>query len=164
MKYSQRLIEAIQFAESFALNSRLEFITPELLLVGICCRTKEFETLCDSYMVDYQKDLKEPIYATLTEHVPEDIEEYELQASIQLVEMITIAEDHAAKAGKKELDIPHVLHAMLQLKESQANYLLRSLFTNNVQSKIQGHLMRMIATTTTWIISLVRLINQNGQS
>ena len=75
MKYSQQLIEAIQFAESFALNSRLEFITPELLLVGICCRTKEFETLCDSYMVDYQKDLKEPIYATLTEHVPEDIEE-----------------------------------------------------------------------------------------
>lgn len=139
MKYSQRLIESIQFAESFALNSRLEFITPELLLVGICCRTKEFETLCDSYMVDYQKDLKEPIYATLTEHVPEDIEEYELQASIQLVEMITIAEDHAAKAGKKELDIPHVLHAMLQLKESQANYLLRSLFTDN-----EGELMRNI--------------------
>ena len=139
MKYSQRLIEAIQFAESFALNSRLEFITPELLLVGICCRTKEFETLCDSYMVDYQKDLKDPIYATLTEHVPEDIEEYELQASIQLVEMITIAEDHAAKAGKKELDIPHVLHAMLQLKESQANYLLRSLFTDN-----EGELMRNI--------------------
>lgn len=69
MENSKRLSEALHFAESFAVSSRVEFLTPELLLVGICCRNNEFMALCDIYHVDYQKDLKEPIYSSKTKAV-----------------------------------------------------------------------------------------------
>lgn len=132
MDNSKRLTEAIQFAESFAVSSRVEFLTPELLLVGICCRNNEFMALCESYHVDYQKNLKEPIYGDMQYNsVPEEVGEYEILPSVQYVQMMTIAENNAASAGKEEIDSTHVLHAMLQLEESQANYILRSQFTED---------------------------------
>lgn len=132
MENSKRLSEALHFAESFAVTSRVEFLTPELLLVGICCRNNEFMALCDSYHVDYQKDLKEPIYGDMQYNsVPEEVGEYEILPSMQYVQMMTIAESDAINAGKEEIDTTHVLHAMLQLDESQANYILRSQFTEN---------------------------------
>jgi ATP-dependent Clp protease ATP-binding subunit ClpA len=132
MDNSKRLTEALQFAESFAVSSRVEFLTPELLLVGICCRNNEFMALCESYPVDYQKNLKEPIYGDLHNNfVPDTVGEYEILPSVQYVQMMTIAENNAASAGKEEIDSTHVLHAMLQLEESQANYILRSQFTED---------------------------------
>lgn len=132
MDNSKRLTEAIQFAESFAVSSRVEFLTPEILLVGICCRNNEFMALCESYHVDYQKNLKEPIYGDLHNNfVPDTVGEYEILPSVQYVQMMTIAENNAASAGKEEIDSTHVLHAMLQLEESQANYILRSQFTED---------------------------------
>lgn len=132
MDNSKRLTEAIQFAESFAVSSRVEFLTPELLLVGICCRNNEFMALCESYHVDYQKNLKEPIYGDMHNNfVPDTVGEYEILPSVQYVQMMTIAENNAASAGKEEIDSTHVLHAMLQLEESQANYILRSQFTED---------------------------------
>lgn len=132
MDNSKRLTEALQFAESFAVSSRVEFLTPELLLVGICCRNNEFMALCESYYVDYQKNLKEPIYGDLHNNfVPDTVGEYEILPSVQYVQMMTIAENNAASAGKEEIDSTHVLHAMLQLEESQANYILRSQFTED---------------------------------
>lgn len=132
MENSKRLTEALQFAESFAVSSRVEFLTPELLLVGICCRNNEFMALCESYHVDYQKNLKEPIYGDLHNNfVPDTVGEYEILPSVQYVQMMTIAENNAKSAGKEEIDSTHVLHAMLQLEESQANYILRSQFTED---------------------------------
>ena len=132
MDNSKRLTEALQFAESFAVSSRVEFLTPELLLVGICCRNNEFMALCESYHVDYQKNLKELIYGDMQYNsVPEEVGEYEILPSVQYVQMMTIAENNAASAGKEEIDSTHVLHAMLQLEESQANYILRSQFTED---------------------------------
>lgn len=132
MDNSKRLTEALQFAESFAVSSRVEFLTPELLLVGICCRNNEFMALCESYHVDYQKNLKEPIYGDLHNNfVPDSVGEYEILPSVQYVQMMTIAENNAKNAGKEEIDSTHVLHAMLQLEESQANYILRSQFTED---------------------------------
>ena len=84
MDNSKRLTEALQFAESFAVSSRVEFLTPELLLVGICCRNNEFMALCESYHVDYQKNLKEPIYGDLHNNfVPDTVGEYEILPSVQ---------------------------------------------------------------------------------
>ncbi len=132
MENSKRLSEALHFAESFAVTSRVEFLTPELLLVGICCRNNEFMALCDSYHVDYQKELKEPIYGDMQYNsVPDEVGEYEILPSMQYVQMMTIAESNAVNAGKEEIDTTHVLHAMLQLEESLANYILRSQFTEN---------------------------------
>ena len=83
MDNSKRLTEALQFAESFAVSSRVEFLTPELLLVGICCRNNEFMALCESYHVDYQKNLKEPIYGDLHNNfVPDTVGEYEILPSV----------------------------------------------------------------------------------
>lgn len=138
MNNSKRLKDALHFAENFAISSRLEFITPELLLVGICCRTNEFVDLCESYHVDYQKDLKEPIYGEMIEHVPDDVAEYELLPSLQFIQMMTIAETYAQNADKEEVDVPHVLHAILQLQDSQANFLLRSKFTGDVTELLRS--------------------------
>lgn len=138
MNNSKRLKDALHFAENFAISSRLEFITPELLLVGICCRTNEFVDLCESYHVDYQKDLKEPIYGEMIEHVPDDVAEYELLPSVQFIQMMTIAETYAQNADKEEVDVPHVLHAILQLQDSQANFLLRSKFTGDVTELLRS--------------------------
>ncbi len=132
MENSKRLTEALQFAESFAVTSRAEFLTPELLLIGICCRNNEFVALCDSYHVDYQKQLKEPIYGDMHfNSVPDSVGEYEILPSVQFMQMMAIAEDAAVSAEKKEIDTTHVLHAMLQLDESQANYILRTQFTED---------------------------------
>ena len=90
MENSKRLSEALHFAESFAVTSRVEFLTPELLLVGICCRNNEFMALCDSYHVDYQKELKEPIYGDMQYNsVPDEVGEYEILPSMQYVQMMT---------------------------------------------------------------------------
>ena len=107
MENSKRLTEALQFAESFAVSSRVEFLTPELLLVGICCRNNEFMALCESYHVDYQKNLKEPIYGDMHNNfVPEEVGEYEILPSVQYVQMMTIAENNAKSAGTKKLVNP----------------------------------------------------------
>lgn len=141
MDNSKRLEEAFEFAISMATSSRLEFLTPELLLVGICCRTPEFIDLCDSYHVDFQKDIKEPIYGELYKgnEVPEDIEEYDIMFSYQLILLLGDAEEMATNAGRSEIDVPHILHAMLNLNDSQANYLLRHCFTED-----EGELLRSI--------------------
>lgn len=132
MNQSKRLTEALQFAESLAVSNRAEFLTPELLLIGICCRNKEFMALCQSYHVDYQKNLKEPIYGDMhSNYVPDSVGKYEILPSAQFAQMMVIAEGNAASAGKEEIDTTHVLHAMLQLEESQANYILRSQFTED---------------------------------
>ena len=111
MNYTKRLADAVQFAENFSVNMRFEFLMPEMLLVGIVCRNEEFMRLCDSYHVDYQKQIKEPIYGHHTEHVPEDIE-YILLPSAQYIQMLNIAEENARNAGKEELDVQHGVQDM----------------------------------------------------
>lgn len=122
-----------------ATSLRYEFVTPELLLVGICCRTEEFVALCEFYNVDYQKQIKEPIYAMDQEQVPDDVAEYELLPSYQYMQVLEFAAEGAQNAARTEVDVPHVLHAMLQLEESFAAYLLRTVFTKN-----EVELMRVI--------------------
>lgn len=133
MEESKRLRDAYEFAVSMATSSRLEFITPELLLVGICCRTDEFISLCESFHVDYQKDLKEVVYGDMWDGntVPEDIAGYELLPSYQLMQLMEMAEGMARNAGRDQVDVPHVLHAMLKLDDSQACYLLHTRFTED---------------------------------
>lgn len=140
MENSKRLTEAYEFAFSMATNSRLEFLTPELLLVGICCRTTEFVDLCESYHVDYQKDIKEQIYGEMYQgnEVPEEIGEYEILPSYNFMIMHNMAEEMARNAGREEVDVPHILHAMLNLEESQANYLLRTKFTEDVPELLRS--------------------------
>ena len=131
MNYTERLNDALQFVEHFAIENRSEFLTPELMLVGICCRTEAFVALCESYHVDYQHELKEPIYAKMTEHVPEEFGDYDIYPSVQYSRMFELAEQNATGAGRSELDVTHILFAMLDLDESFANYLLRTRFTED---------------------------------
>ena len=137
MNQTKRLTEALQFAETFASKSRWEYLTPELTLVGIVCRSTEFVDLCMSYHVDYQKDIKEPIYGNMTERIPDNLD-YEMLLSAQFISMYEIATEQATQAGRDEMDIPHIIYAMLQLKESQANYILRTQFTDDEAELMQS--------------------------
>lgn len=55
MKKSKELRTAIQAAKKIVAEKRLEFLTPELLLLGICNTSKGFENLCSSYTFSLQQ-------------------------------------------------------------------------------------------------------------
>jgi len=139
MEQTQRLQDAIGYGGAMAVDLRVEFITPEVLLLGICCANKEFRQLCKNYHVDPQKDIKEPICLNLGDIVPEEVEDYEWGYSQQFMQVLYKAELETLNACKDKVDVPHVLHAILHLPDSFANYLLRTKFTDN-----EGELMRSI--------------------
>ncbi len=139
MEQTQRLQDAIGYGGAMAVELRVEFITPEVLLMGICCANKEFRQLCKNYHVDPQKDIKDPICANLGDIVPEEIENYEWGYSQQFMQVLYQAELETLNACKGQVDVPQVLHAILHLQDSFANYLLRTKFTDN-----EGELLRSI--------------------
>jgi len=139
MDFSKNLDKAYQFAINMAAGMRLQFMTPELLLVSMYYNSKEFKGLCNSYHVNFESDLKEPIYAQIGSDnmVPEDFDEYELKISSHLDAVIYASEEIATNAHRKEVNFPHVLHAMLKLNDSQANYLLRTCFTEDEEELLR---------------------------
>ncbi len=139
MEQTHRLQEAIGYGGAWAVDKRVEYVTPEVLLLGIAYANTEFQWLCSKYHVQLIDDIKDPILANLGDFVPKDVTDYQWGYSQQFLQVLYQAEIQAKDAGKDKVDVPHVLYAMLQLKDSFANYLLRTKFTNN-----EGNLMRSI--------------------
>jgi len=65
------------------------------------------------------------------EKVPQEVGDYELLASVQLVQVITTSEMMASSSGHDEVDIPHVLNAIMQLDESRAVTTIARYFTDD---------------------------------
>ena len=127
---SFKLNRVLEFAINFSISSRYEFVTPEIILLGIC-QTDEFAAVCTAFGLDYNEEIKEPICAAAINKVPEEVGEYNLEFSAQTEQMMGVAEMMAESAAKTELDVPHVIHAMLKLEESYASYILHSRFTED---------------------------------
>ena len=133
MKKTPRLTAAYEHASATAWQSRHEFVTPEHLLLAIFQKVEEFQPLFASYQVN-----REHITDLLNDHIdmsvdtiPEEVGDYELLASAQLVQVITLSEAMAKGAGRKVIDVPHVLNAIMQLDESYAHYCLAHYFTDD---------------------------------
>ncbi len=74
------------------------------------------------------------------EQVPEEVE-YEMSPSTQLDQLLGLAYQYVINSSAKQLDVPHLVMAMLQLPNSQAAYLL----TKAVNHDVQGFLSNVIS-------------------
>lgn len=129
MDNSKRLEEVVNYAAEYASGARTEFLTPEHILYAIIVKSAEFSNLAKSYNVDLEYQLMNPLRSIFVDYgmVPDDVE-YELELSVQGQQLVSISGLMAAAAGKAEMDIPHVLHAIMQLEDSYAKYHLLAAF------------------------------------
>lgn len=131
MKRTENTEEAYQTAINHAAGLRKEFLTPEMLLWGIV-QQEPCQNLLMSYQCDPEKmldELEEEI--SLVDSVPEDADDYQLLASQQMVSVMTWSDNMAASSGHDAVDVPHLLHAILNLEQSAARYLLMKHTTPN---------------------------------
>ena len=131
MKKSKKAIEAYNYAAEKAYELRKEFLVPEFLLLGISMQS-EFKALLQSYQSDATHlgiELLEQIDEM--ESVPEEEGEYDMLVSVQMAEVMERSEDIALSAGRKKVDVPHLLQAILMLEESYACYLLQRYTTTD---------------------------------
>lgn len=120
-----------QRAVSFAFENRHEFVTPEHILYQIL-QLEEMEEVTNLYFADIQQMQQELLeYMKGLENVPESAGDYQLIASNQLVQVMTMSETMAQSAGRKEVDVTHVINAILTLEESEAAYLLKVYLTDD---------------------------------
>ena len=132
MNRTERLNKAYEIAFKYAWSNRHEFVTPEHLLFGIV-KQPEFEAIFRSYQYDKEvfcNNLECAMNESSNE-VPEDVGDYELLASAQLIQVIAISEQMAASSGHDEVDIPHALNAIMHLEDSQALYDIVHSFTDD---------------------------------
>jgi len=123
MKRTKRLERAFEAAIQYAYSDRREFLTPEYLLWGIMIRPEGY-ALLQSYQSVWE-EMKVELVGCFMEldQVPQE-EEYELIGSNQMVQVMEWSEMMAEAAGKEVVDLSHVLHAILNLEDSKAKYLL----------------------------------------
>ena len=124
MKKDKNTEQAFQDAIAFAIESRKEFLTPEMLLLHILKQEQGIDLLTryNSLLSDVGRELLKAI--DTVERVPESIKDYQLIVSQQLLEVIDESEKNAMNAGRVQLELPHVLSAILDLPDSFAKYIL----------------------------------------
>ena len=124
MKRDKKCEKAFQSAVKFAVDNRLEFMTPELLLFYILGQEEgqkilmSYQTKIKALMKDFGNALRK------VDVVPEEVGDYELLASDQMIQVLEWSELNAKGAGRKKIEIPHIIAAILELEESTARYLL----------------------------------------
>lgn len=130
MNRTDRLERAYEAAIECAVTDRREFLIPEHLLYGIFIQP-EGVALLESYQSSWE-ELRDKLSTAFMEvdSVPAE-EDYELIASNQMVQVMEWSEMMAQAAGKEEVDLSHTLHAILNLEDSQAKYLLKSYTTTD---------------------------------
>ena len=134
---TDKIAMAISLASSLALTRRNEFLTPEHVLaallkdddiketVGQCCSAEDIESMIKNYLDSL-------------EQMPDG--NYELRASSQFEELITIAENAVRGAGSSLMKVHHLMYAFFQLEESYARYALES----NLETSIPALLNTLV--------------------
>lgn len=132
MNKTSNLSAAWDVASNTAWLHRNEFVTPEHLLLGIVIQPW-FEPLLTSYQVSLLTitDLLDQYIASHVCTIPEEEGDYELHASVQLVQVMQLSNAMAISSGHDEVDIPHTLNAMLKLDDSFAVSVLHQCFTTD---------------------------------
>ena len=125
MTYTESFNEALAAALNTAKLYRHEYVTPEHILSALL-RQEPFcialeECMCDSREI--QSRLNE--YLKKIECVPSEIE-YSQELSYQMNEMINSAYLIIQNSGADKMTIPHIVQAMLTLRDSWAAELLKS--------------------------------------
>lgn len=123
MTNSNDTSKAFQYAISLCDKWRHEFVTPEHVLYVIA-EQEPFVEAASTAELD-ARAIQEKLRPELTkmEQVPEGVS-YTIEGSEQFSEMMAHAVKQAQFAESDELDIPHIISAMMELKESLAAYCL----------------------------------------
>lgn len=123
MTNSNDTSKAFQYAISLCDKWRHEFVTPEHVLYAIA-EQEPFVEAASTAELD-ARAIQEKLRPELTkmEQVPEGIA-YTIEGSEQFSEMMAHAVKQAQFAESDQLDIPHIISAMMELKESLAAYCL----------------------------------------
>lgn len=123
MTNSNDTSKAFQYAISLCDKWRHEFVTPEHVLYAIA-EQEPFVEAASTAELD-ARAIQEKLRPELTkmEQVPEGVS-YTIEGSEQFSEMMAHAVKQAQFAESDELDIPHIISAMMELKESLAAYCL----------------------------------------
>lgn len=125
MNFTNKAANVLNIASFKAHELRHEFVTPEHVLIGLINDDTFVRSLYYN-SIDYKKFSDQVnTFIKQMEKVPEGIE-YEIKISEQADDMMSYAEAQAVGSGQDEVDIPHLVDAILHLKESQAKYFLES--------------------------------------
>ena len=129
MKYSSNIELALQYASFVAVSARNEYVTPEHVLLALIQQLAFVDALDDC--ADYNPSVLQNEIVDFLEKlevVPEDQTDYSgPELSYQLDTMLRQAEVYASSAQVEVIDVPHMVKAMLELKESWAAYYLKQL-------------------------------------
>lgn len=125
MRFTDKAKNILNVASFKALEFRHEFVTPEHVLVGLINDETFVRSLyyCDIDYKEFINDLDN--YMKHQEKVPEGVE-YDLIVSDQANDMMSYAEAQALAADVEEVDVPHIVDAILHLRDSNAKYILLS--------------------------------------
>ncbi|WP_303208898.1 AAA family ATPase [Bacteroides oleiciplenus] len=116
---------AFSSAQKKALSYRHEFIMPEHLLNAFLEQPPFFNALQEFFCDVEELSLSlENYFTEELESIPEGVE-YELEVSAQLNELIQHAYLMINYSSAEELNVPHLVQGMLQLKESWAAHFLK---------------------------------------
>lgn len=111
---SYYLGKALHQAQKFAIKERHEFLTPDHLLWAIA-EQEPFKRTCPVYEI--QDELVQHINQ-YEEQVPEDIEFEGSSPSVQFVRLINIAQGIVENSSAAEMNIPHIIQAMMLMTGS----------------------------------------------
>ena len=119
--------DAVSYAIYWAEQKRLEFITPEMVLIGVTLQ-RPFDDVAKSFMVSPATMREELRAYTDSGDIVDENEEYTLDASLQLRQMFDVAEAAARCSQHRDINVPHLISGILDLDESVAKYTLCKYF------------------------------------
>lgn len=131
--YTQKVNEAFHEMHNICKAYRHEFVTPEHFL-GALLQQYEFNMA----LIDFGIDLnivngKLKAWFQQQEKVPADVGEYQPDTSLQLRQALQVALRTVQYSSAQYIYVPHIVKGILELEDSQASYLLKSLLGEDIQ-------------------------------
>lgn len=127
--FNHDLEKAMKFASQKALSENSDFITPEHLLYGLLMlpNMQDMMWACNEVfdLDDFLEDIDHHIDKSTKDDSQDTKSNGICEPSFQLQQVITNALHYAVMARRKAIDVPMVINAILNLKNSWTAYLLR---------------------------------------
>ena len=123
-QYTQRAADVINAAVKRSTDMRHEFVTPLHLLSALL---DDFDFMAIAIDSCYSTQLAEQVAHQLSEmeRIPDECD-YHPEPSVQLSQLLQTAAQQVAFSSAAAVDITHLVAALLEQSDSEANYLLRS--------------------------------------
>lgn len=120
IKHTERASNVLNNAIECCKSLRHEFVMPEHLLRALI--DDEIFRLTIDNLPDLSRHVDE--FLRNIDAIPEGVD-YEPEISVQMEELINIAVVQVASSSAEAIDVPHLVHALLELQESWASYMLK---------------------------------------